>query len=132
MIWYCRFFPGTRVHLRRGKSRNSATRHLDRGLLNTISRYQIQYIFVFRYYWSSPLLLRCLMLLSREEVMPQLCTWWASCWQPHTPTYLRRFPVDIPDFDSLVATPRCYFNVMGFPMHAFSRQLAGLIQDGKA
>lgn len=25
----------------------------------------------------------------------------------------------------------CYFNVMGFPMHAFSRRLAGLIEDGK-
>eukprot|EP00903_Cladosiphon_okamuranus_P017033 g15698.t1 len=26
----------------------------------------------------------------------------------------------------------CYFNVMGFPMHAFSRRLAGVIEGGKA
>ncbi|CAB1114074.1 unnamed protein product [Ectocarpus sp. CCAP 1310/34] len=26
----------------------------------------------------------------------------------------------------------CYFNVMGFPMHAFSRRLAEVIRDGKA
>ncbi|CAM9429044.1 unnamed protein product, partial [Hapterophycus canaliculatus] len=26
----------------------------------------------------------------------------------------------------------CYFNVMGFPMHAFSRRLAEVIEDGNA